>query len=316
MEKRVKIEESLSHPPGWVVLSVKPAPATADLSVSIARRHPDRPHLSPSGWQAAPHAFMPRAVERADGIVDLVFGPEMTRHIGIDTTVSLVIPAAGIDERHFWPSVAASPDEGNVDLVLPKDPDPDQGGSGPKTRPSPPPPPPVNVDEGKTVAMAAEPGGRRRWLAGTLVLLLLVGGATGYLFWPPTVSAPPPPPAPPSFEARYQKYRIEGGHAEDLLSVGLEAMTAAQTDIGFRAITLAADRGLSAAKVTLGRWYDPLETGTSPVQRSGNVAAVYYSEAAATGDGGASANLSRLCASEPGTAGQGMQDFDKATHCP
>ncbi len=316
MSTRTKIAESLSHPPGWVVVSVDPAPEGVDLTVKIARRHPDRPNLSPTGWQAAPHAYTPREIARHGNRLDLHFGPEMSRHVGVDTGIALEISALNVSERHFWPAIAAAHGEGNLDVTLPSAPHPPETVvkiAAPLPKPAEPPPDePRAASVHPTVSPPSENGrGRAAWLGGALVVMIaLAVGA--YLLWPDMMQEQ----SGPDFEARYQSMHEAGGHADDLLSLGLEAMAAGQTDLGFRAITLAADRNLPSAKIRLARWYDPLETETGPVERSANVAALYYSDAAAGGDTSASSALARLCSAYPFSAVEGMQEFDKATHCP
>lgn len=95
-------------------------------------------------------------------------------------------------------------------------------------------------------------------------------------------------------------------------------MAARETDAGFNAIALAADRGSAAAKFLLGEWYDPLRPRTVPLTPDAAIAAAYYQDAGRSGHAPANGALTRLCAAarDPATLSQeAFATFDPSLHC-
>lgn len=128
----------------------------------------------------------------------------------------------------------------------------------------------------------------------------------------------PAPAASLGFTQRYEQILREGGQADQLLGLGREAMAARETDAGFKAIALAADRGSAAAKFLLGEWYDPLRPRTVPLNPDAAIAAAYYQDAGRSGHAPANGALTRLCAAarDPATAPQeAFATFDPSLHC-
>jgi len=134
---------------------------------------------------------------------------------------------------------------------------------------------------------------------------------------PPVVNPPPVPPAP-NFASRYRDYLNQQGHADDLLTLGHEALSANETEVGFNAVTLSADRGSAAAKYLMGQWYDPMSPNRQLVTANPNNAALYYGDATALGSEEARSALKKLCDAAAATtaAAPGWSaDFDRKTYC-
>lgn len=356
MSKRLRIYDDPSLPPGSVVLAMSPTDKPGKMLVSFARRNSDRPHLGPYGWQAGEHYFEPREIRSKEGLTEFVFGSEVTRHASVDMDLTIVIPAADIRERHFWPDIANAFEDGSLVLDLPA------GAKRPtSTKDQPPAGPPTPPVSGSTqeqpsgegldgepetpgtgdVDVAVVPKNKQLWPYLLLLLLVCVGAALGSYFYlrpiledhsrpvenissareqnapEPTVPVSPPPPAP-DFASRYKTYLDQQGHADELLALGNEALSANATDVGFNAVTLSADRGSAAAKLLMGQWYDPLVTERHYFTANPNNAAVYYSQAAGLGAEDAKSALQRLCSTAAGNAGpmpDWVADFDRKTYC-
>ncbi|TAX64125.1 hypothetical protein ELI03_35340 [Rhizobium leguminosarum] len=354
MSKRLSIYDDPSLPPGSVVLAMPLADNPEKLLVCFARRNSDRPHLGPYGWQAGEHYFEPREIRSKEGLTELVFGSEVTRHAAVDMDLTIAVPAADIRERHFWPDVAGAFEDGSLVLDLPsaaKRPEPTKN-QPPFTPPAPPAPPASGVtqdqqngegpdDEPETsgtggVDVAIAPAKKQLWPYLLFLLLVCVGAALGSYFYLRPVgenhsqpventssaheqNAPEPPPPPAQdFASRYKTYLDQQGHADELLALGNEALSANAKDVGFNAVTLSADRGSAAAKLLMGKWYDPLVTERHYVTANPNNAAVYYSQAAGLGAGDAKSALERLCLTSAANAGpvpDWVADFDRKTYC-
>lgn len=338
MSKRLTIYEDNTLPAGSVVVAVTQADGVdaGRLTLSVARRNADRPYLGAHGWQPSEHGFSPlQVLGGEDDLIRMVFGSELTRHLGEDMSVTLSVAALGISEKHFWPGISAEPEDGGLNLqhakrqpaALTK-----QVAGLAATAPDP------QAGEDVTGAIADlppdAPPRKPKWplAAAALLLLIAAGAGAGYFFWDrqdgqvamesppePTPPAPVSDPAPegPDFQARYRDYLAQQGQAEALLALGNEALAANVVEVGFNAITLSADRGLPAAKLVLGEWYDPLVEQRGPVRPNPNSAAVYYGEAAALGSQEASAAMQRLCqAAAASPAPEWSENFDVRTHCP
>lgn len=357
MASRLTIREDDTLPPGWVSITLAMPHVPEDVGVTITRRSPsEKPHLGPLGWQSAAHAFPPRLVRSLPDQTELVFGPEVTAHLVVDMDVMLGVPLLRLEERHFWPDISHGAAVALPPLPpMPSRPPPPPALPLP---PSPPLPPaaaqapvahptakdettkPEEAPKGPVPPEGDGPAVRRRpaIAAGCVVLLaamaFLVLGPLGER-WRVPAPIPDPPSEPPArpqataperaaaptpdgFGQRYERLLRDGGQAEQLLALGREAMAARETDTGFNAIALAADRGAAAAKFMLGEWYDPLRPRTVPLTPDAAIAAAYYQDAGRSGHSPANAALTRLCnaARDPATAAQeAFATFDLSLHC-
>lgn len=373
MTSRLEFIDDPSLPDGFVVISITPPIADgSDARLSVTRKNADRPSLGPHGWQAAEHKFTPLQVRQLDVQTQLVFGPDLSAHVAVDSDVTVSLPGQAIRERHFWPEIAAGADASTLYIDLPeqrqrvnpqqrglpagsrvgaigtpdgeggndslRDPEPEERNSDVKTGGDP-------ITE-NDIQREAHPWLKRAAIAA--VLLLLGSAATMlYLFIPdpdgvqeqattapdPTVSAPqeteaaplpaavtetaPTTSVTPSLADRYRSFLGQQGHADDLLALGREALIADETEVGFNAVTLSADRGSADAKFLIGQWYDPGQTD-SPTRPNANNAANYYREAASLNHPEAMAALQELCSAAQGE-GEGApdwaSDFDMKTNC-
>lgn len=338
MANRLTIHEDISLPAGSVVIGVADADVTMPLRLAFARRNADRPFLGPHGWQPSEYAFEPALVRpAAGGGAELVFASEVTRHIPVDTQVTLTVPALGIVEKHFWPGISAAPESGNLNLpdtsrVMPAP--PGKYVKEPVLHEAPAEPPVQGIGTAPQMPepVAAETRGRSRLplFAALAMLLLLFAGAGGYFYFtandavtPVAAIQPPAPvavaaaPAGPDFANRYRAFLAQRGQADAILALGEEALRANVVEIGFNAVTLAADRGQSRAKLMLGQWYDPLSETRGPVRVNPNSAALYYAEAASLGLAQAGETLQKLCAAASASPRPNWSEgFDLSTHCP
>jgi hypothetical protein len=333
MANKLSLYEDVDLPAGSVVVAVAQADA-ANLGLTVARKNTDRPFLGPHGWQAGEHVFTPSAIRNPNGHSEMVFGDELTRHIGVDMNVTLSVPALAISERHFWPSITAAPGQQGVSIhrVLATKPMVATGPSATQAQ---------TVEEQNLIFDAIPPGGatgptnpvigditptpqkRQTWqiAAAVLIVLLIAGGILAYFYFPAGDSAPQEAgsatTAPPDFTARYRAYLGQAGQAEALLALGREALAGNATEVGFNAVTLSADRGFAPAKFLLGQWYDPLTEARGPARANPNNAALYYAETSARGQADAVTALRRLCqTAKASPAPIWAETFDTGTHCP
>lgn len=304
---RIQLEEDLESGLGWVLISVSP-PIGADVrGVSIVRRKSDKPNLGQNGWQAQPAVLLASARGDKEDRSLLRFGPEVTVHLSVDQDVTVSIPDADLVERHFWPAIAPAPKATSGQVGLPVD-DPisttvspipagsgnTQGGDG-------------NDDEGgnKGASSALQEGASldgnaawrslRWWLLGIAVLAAVLAAGAVYYYRLSESSLPPVPVSPTMLE-RFETFRGEGGHADELHALGLEALEQGDDELGFRAMILSSDRGSAEANMQAGRWYDSGVSPESPVGPNANTAARYYDKAREAGLTDAEAALRALCA--------------------
>jgi hypothetical protein len=336
--KKLNVFEDSTLPAGAVVISINSHVADhSSLGLIVERKNIDRPYLGLHGWQAAEHVISPLSVRSNNGHAEMVFGGDVTRHVGVDMNVTLSVPTVGIRERHFWPAITAEQNSGGVII---------QGKSVVSS--------PVTVSDRSTDSLtlddvevipaqinANEPVSTEdsvpktsRWmLIGSIAALLLVAIGIAFFFFtnsdeikppveqvasaPSRAVEPPQPPPAPDFAERYRTYLGQQGHADALLALGREALAAQATDVGFNAVTLAADRGFAEAKLLLAQWYDPLFEERGLVRPNPNSAATYYAEATAGGSQEGSGALQRLCgAATTSPPPAWAQAFDTKTHCP
>lgn len=334
MTKRLTIYEDSCLPAGSVVIGVTRASGidAAGLTLSVARRsNADRPFLGVYGWQAAEYGFAPVQLRQGDGdITEMIFGSELTRHLGEDMGVALTVASLGISERHFWPGISAEPESGGLNLQDVR------RAAGPVTKQVSEQVTPLEAaevtepvsDHYVTSLLPAETMASHkaapRWLIplAALLLFVVIGAGAGYYFWNreegQAVTGPSTTePEGPDFASRYRDYLAQEGQAEALFTLGNEALAANAVEVGFNAITLSADRGLPAAKLKLGQWYDPLSEQRGPVRPNPNSAAVYYAEASSLGAREATAAMQRLCqAAMASPVPEWSGSFDQQTHCP
>ena len=330
MTNRVTILED--NQPGTVVLSVSGLAPSEDVKVTITRKKSDRPNLGPQGWQTTEYLFTPRVIrDGSKGATDLVFGREMTDHLDLDADIWVGVPSESHRERHFWPANMAAPGAAKLDVELPTAPVIEtEGPSGTGSQDTDSESDEADdsderdaEEEGPTKLVdPPEPKerGKRGWIIPAVLATccLFLAGAAAYYFWPllSETRQSEREPVPRNLTALYAQYRSEGGHAEELLSLGQEALESGQQDLGFNAITLAADRQNAAANMLIGRWYDPLETERGLLEPNANSAALYYTNAAVAGHVEAEALISRLCeAPENELTPPESQPFDRRSYC-
>lgn len=329
MAKMLSIEEEPRGQPGIVAIRVTHDHLPDVLTVSVTSKAGDGVNLGPAGWQAKPHAFTPEAIEDVPGGRLLFFGPAMTAYVAVDKSVTVAIPELGVSERHFWPAIATAPDGAGVDISVPgRKAAPITAGG----RPAPLVTPTIEDDrtEKETAppetipAPVAVPARSRRPIYVLAGLLLLLGAAAiAYVFFfdearETQIAADlVDSSAGPGFRERYEAYRrVENGHAEDLVALSREAMDAGEDEVGFLAMTLAADRGSADGQEQLAEWYDPLADGESPVAPNAATAALYYRDAAGSGNTSALDRLRRLCEAVGSRAGDpSFETLDVATYC-
>ena len=346
--RTIEVREDPSRPAGVALIALAPAvddeTPTAN-AVSIQRTNAEGPNLGPSGWQPAPHRFVPQKVEAGDGETLLVFGPEVTAHVSLDERVTVAVPSQSARATIYWPEIAAAPSGGRLSLGIerPADaqtvPPPVARRTAPtEIRPreevlEPPPPPPAANPPVQTT-------GRPRTLIFSglgLVVALLAALAAWFLLSPqdqvasveptdepaPAVTAPtseeePEPEAPPadgpSFAERYQALVEQGGRKAELLALGEEAIAAGEAEIGFRAVSVSSDRGSAEAMLQIARWYDPSVGGFAEVTPNADIAASYYRSAAELGAAEAASGVAALCeAADPDEPA--FATFNDELHC-
>jgi hypothetical protein len=335
MANKLEVFEDVDLPAGSVVVAVAQTD-TADLGLMVARKNTDRPFLGPHGWQAGEHVFPPSAVRSTAGNSEMVFGSEVTRHIGVDMNVTLSVPALGISERHFWPSITAAPGKQGVNIHAIRKPDPlmavkpqvlmtekppETAGETNPILPETPSAADPRFPKPKPEEMSSGFWTRRNWwIAATLLVLLIAGAVLVYLYALPgdrSQQQAEPAAVTNDFASRYRTLFGQTGQGEALLSLGREALAANATEVGFNAVTLSADRGFAPAKLLLGQWYDPLTEPRGPARPNPNNAALYYAEASTGGQADGAAALQRLCATAKASPPPAWAEaFDTGTHCP
>lgn len=342
---RITIREERSGTPGYVEIAVTGIDAAAaSKGVTIKRRHGDKPYLGPEGWQGQSVLLTPLQV-REDGAESvLLYGPEVTGALVLDQDVTLQL-SDGTAERHFWPHIAEMLGGAVVDLGIPR-PEPQISGTrNVSTKPAVPPDPEPEPE----AEDAEQPGppaedqtdddrGKSKNLGKLIAaLLLIVAGALLVYFLqepepqqeepqqqPPrqqeqSQETPPPPSDQPSFNERYETLRDQGGNADALHELAEEANAGGNGDIGFRAMSLAAERGSVAANLQIGEWYDPGVAEDSPFPNPDAVAAArYYRAAGDAGSAEAEDRLRNLCeraANPPENQLLQFENFSIDTNC-
>ncbi|AXS40691.1 hypothetical protein [Breoghania sp. L-A4] len=90
--------------------------------------------------------------------------------------------------------------------------------------------------------------------------------------------------------------RDGGTNADELHALAVEAAAADDDDIGFRAMTLAAERGSAEASLQVGKWYDPgIREGSPFPIPDPSAAARHYLAAEETGSEEAGPLRRKLC---------------------
>lgn len=306
---QITLDEDYARGAGWVELSVSPPVGPEVTQVTIVRRQSDKPYLGANGWQAQPVALVAEVRSDSDMHTSFHFGGAVTDYLTVDQDVTITLPQAQIKERHFWPAIAPAPKGSGGHIGVPVDtPPPPADITGPGREQPPEPEPPEEPDDAEEEPSRDDPplekpqkdGLRWWWLLLLLVLLILAAGAIWYFYFSDEPAPPPAPTLPPAvseptlFE-RFETYRDEGEHAEDLFDLGGEALEAGEAELAFQATILASDRDSADAHMQTGRWYDPATTDETPVSANADAAARYYGKARDAGSSEAAPALSVLC---------------------
>ena len=338
--KRLSIFEDDDYPAGTVIISVQPPIEDEQCNVIISRKANEKAHLGESGWQTSKHIFKPRHLEQTGELTLMVFGSELTTPISLNTSLTINLPDAGIEERHFRPEVTEAYGTSQVHIDVKKKNDNSVNLKAPILKTINPEDEPLHIGEDDPLDIPdtdedvpsddphpLEEPKRSKWpLFAILILIMLavIGGGLWYSYSQPFEPAivqdqepeePPVDTVGPSYADRYQQYLTQGDHSEELFKLGKEAFEADEVDLGFKALTLSSDRGFGAAHLLIGRWYDPLIVQQSPLRANPNIAADYYAKAiAAEANSEAVQLLAKFCNPRPADR-EALLSFNKSAHC-
>jgi hypothetical protein len=320
--------------PGYATVEIGYSLNTSVPALTIQKATPDGPYLGRNGtWQPSPDSFTPLGVE-SDGKRTLVqLGPEIVDRIAEDERIKVAIPAIGFSAELVWSDIPPSSRRVGSSVFAPRPqpvPDPPPPFettphimTHPATDPNDD---PTTASAGRPPAEVAAPhsGPTRTWLwLGALVLLLVIlAGVAGW--WNrgelrdfaaallarsdpssgPSVSTPLQPGSADDLQrlrAELKALIDRNGDLSLILTGGQKLLESNQPDLreeGFRAIDVAAARGLADAQLAMGKLHDPRywREGGPLGRANAPIAAAYYAKAARAGDNAGRAELNGLCA--------------------
>lgn len=297
------IREDDTRPFGYALISFPvQLGSSGPVALSITRKSADTPYLGQQGWQARPTALTVETIAREETSTTLLLGPEICDRIPVDLQVRIQVEGSDIWSAAFWPSITPSVGGGQsgldgVDtLQVPKKPAASKPPPSPKPLP-PLPPAPEAPPVQKSVSPEPATGSRRQrklWSA-LLVLLFLAAGA-GWYFGRDFLPRHDAAIETETLAQKLERLRQTDQDGDELFKLGQEAQAAGDASVLFQATELSMLRGFGAAKLQMGRWYDPRYANTDIFDRpAANNAARYYFELSVEGDNEAKALLSSLC---------------------